>query len=70
MKSKLLLSSLIPYTSPDGDARLSLFCRDLETLAQRIKRARISTSGQPPASTSGMLLVVLSSPDSSPRHSP
>ena len=66
MKSKLLLSSLIPYTSPDGFAHLCSSCRDVETLAQRIKRARISASGQPPAGTSSTPLVVLSSPDSSP----
>ena len=51
---------------------LTCFCfgRDMETLAQRVKRARASASGQPPACTSGTPLVVLSSPDSSPRHSP
>nr|XP_040249570.1 nucleolar and coiled-body phosphoprotein 1-like [Aegilops tauschii subsp. strangulata] len=43
---------------------------DVETLAQRVKRAKASASGQHPAGTSGAPLVVLSSPDSSPRHSP
>ena len=70
MKSKLLLSSLIPYTSPDGVAHLSSSCRDVETLAQRIKRARMSASGQPPTGTSSTPLVVSSSPDSSPQSSP
>ena len=70
MKSELLLSSLVPYTSPDGVAHLSSSCRDVETLAQRIKRARTSASGQPPAGTSSTPLVVSSSPDSSPQHSP
>ena len=70
MKSKLLLPSLISYTSPDGVAHLSSSCRDVETLAQRVKRAKVSAGGQPPVGTSGAPLVVLSSPDSSPRHSP
>ena len=43
----------------------------METLAQRVaKRARASTGGQPPAGTSSTPLVVESSPDSSPPHSP
>ena len=48
----------------------SQLCRDVETLGQRIKRARISASGQPPAGTSSTPPVVLSSPDSSPQPSP
>ena len=43
-------------------------CRDAKTLAQRVKRARSSAGGQPPAGTSGTLLVVLSSPDNSPQR--
>ena len=45
-------------------------CRDVETLAQRAKRAKASAGGQPPAGTSRVPLVALSSPDSSPRQSP
>ena len=39
-------------------------------MAQRVKRAKASASSQPPAGASKTPLVVLSSPDSSPRHSP
>ena len=35
-----------------------------------MKRAKVSAGGQPPVGTSGAPLVVLSSPDSSPRQSP
>ena len=45
-------------------------CRDAETLAQRVKRARSSAGGQPPAGTSRAPLVVVSSPDSSLQSSP
>nr|XP_040245424.1 uncharacterized protein LOC120964665 [Aegilops tauschii subsp. strangulata] len=43
---------------------------DVETMTQRVKRARTSTGGQPPADASGTLLVVLSSSDNSPRPNP
>ena len=46
------------------------FCRDAETLAQRVKRAKALAGGQPLASASKSPLVVLSSPDSSPQHNP
>ena len=70
MKSEPMLPSLMPYTPPDRVAYLSSSCRDVETLAQRIKRASISASGQPPAGTSSTPLVVSSSLDSSPQPSP
>ena len=52
--------------------RLIYFCfrRETKTLAQRAKRARTSASSQPSAGASNTPLVVLSSPDSSPRCSP
>lgn len=65
-----LLSSPSPWTVP-----LFLTChqlrKDRETLAQRVaKRAKASMGGQPPAGTSSTLLVVVeSSPESSPQHS-
>ena len=68
-KYPAFLSSPSSQTAP-----LFLICfhlrRDAEMLAQRVKRARASTGGQPPVGTSSTPLVVESSPDSSPRRSP
>ena len=67
---------LVPFLSSPSPQTVPLIlvcfhlCRDGETLAQRAKRAKVSVGGQPPAGTSRAPLVVLSSPDSSPRHSP
>ena len=46
----------------------SCFFRDAETLAQRVKRAKASASGQPPAGATETPLVVLSSSDGSPQR--
>ena len=66
--SSSFLSSPSPQSVP---LVLTCFhlCKDAETLAQRVKRAKASAGGQPPAGTSRTPLVVLSSPDSSPRRS-
>ena len=69
MYSASLIYSLIPYSN---HFILIWFhcCSDTETLAQRVKRARASTSAEPPTSTphaSGMIFI---SPESSPQHSP
>ena len=45
-------------------------CRDAEMLAQRVKSAKASAGDQPPAGTSRAPLLVLRSPDNSPRHRP
>ena len=43
-------------------------CRDVETLAQRVKRAKASAGGQPPAGASRAPLGCVSSPLTPRRH--